>query len=108
MRRTDSKLPGSINPFITCYIVRNVRPNAKGWPSSVKIEAKIKCSGLVLLKGAVSYAEVQIEAAPAGGGEEAKPTKKTVKKELSAFLMYFSLDDPLLTTWWPGKVTNSL
>ncbi|KAI9613109.1 hypothetical protein H4Q26_010386 [Puccinia striiformis f. sp. tritici PST-130] len=44
-----------------------------------------------------------IEAAPAGGGEEAKPTKKTVKKELSAFLMYFSLDDPLLTTWWPGK-----
>ncbi|KAI9627304.1 hypothetical protein KEM48_009783 [Puccinia striiformis f. sp. tritici PST-130] len=47
--------------------------------------------------------QVQIEAAPAGGGEEAKPTKKTVKKELSAFLMYFSLDDPLLTTWWPGK-----
>ncbi|POW12839.1 hypothetical protein PSHT_07946 [Puccinia striiformis] len=81
-----SKLPGSINPFITHYVVRNVGPKAMGRPSSVKIKAKIKYSGLVLLKGAVAYEEVQIEAAPADSGKEAKPTKKTVKKELSVFL----------------------
>ncbi|KAI7961809.1 hypothetical protein MJO28_002298 [Puccinia striiformis f. sp. tritici] len=91
-----SKLPGSINPFITHYVVRNVGPKAMGRPSSVKIKAKIKYSGLVLLKGAVAYEEVQIEAAPADSGKEAKPTKKTVKKELSAFLMYSSLDRPAL------------
>ncbi|KAH9464074.1 hypothetical protein Pst134EB_003611 [Puccinia striiformis f. sp. tritici] len=86
----------SINPFITHYVVRNVGPKAMGQPSSVKIKAKIKYSGLVLLKGAVAYEEVQIEAAPADSGKEAKPTKKTVKKELSAFLMYSSLDRPAL------------
>ncbi|KAI9609920.1 hypothetical protein H4Q26_006910 [Puccinia striiformis f. sp. tritici PST-130] len=70
----------SINPFITHYVVRNVGPKAMGQPSSVKIKAKIKYSGLVLLKGAVAYEEVQIEAAPADSGKEAKPTKKTGKQ----------------------------
>ncbi|KAI9609383.1 hypothetical protein H4Q26_007337 [Puccinia striiformis f. sp. tritici PST-130] len=71
-----SKLPGSINPFIARYVVRNVGPDAKGQPSSVKIKAKLNISGLVSL--------------------EAKPTKKTVKKELSASFMASSLDRPAL------------
>ncbi|KAI9622552.1 hypothetical protein KEM48_007169 [Puccinia striiformis f. sp. tritici PST-130] len=91
-----SKLPGSINPFIARYVVRNVGPDAKGQPSSVKIKAKLNISGLVSLEGAVAYEEVQVEAAPAEGGEEAKPTKKTVKKELSASFMASSLDRPAL------------
>ncbi|POW11773.1 hypothetical protein PSTT_05020 [Puccinia striiformis] len=78
-----SKLPGSINPFIARYVVRNVGPDAKGQPSSVKIKAKLNISGLVSLEGAVAYEEVQ-------------PTKKTVKKELSASFMASSLDRPAL------------
>ncbi|EFP79754.1 adenyl-nucleotide exchange factor sse1 [Puccinia graminis f. sp. tritici] len=90
------KLPGSINPFIARYVVRNVAPDAKGQPASVKIKAKLNISGLVSLEGAVALEEVQAEAPPAEGGEEAKPAKKTIKKELSASFMTSSLERPAL------------
>ncbi|PLW38260.1 hypothetical protein PCANC_14892 [Puccinia coronata f. sp. avenae] len=90
------KLPGSANPFIGRYVVRNVGPDAKGQPTSVKIKAKLNISGLVSLEGAVAYEEVQQEAPPAEGGEEAKPTKKAIKKELSASFLTSSLDRPAL------------
>ncbi|WAQ84911.1 hypothetical protein PtA15_5A484 [Puccinia triticina] len=90
------KLPGSINPFIARYVVRNVAPDAKGQPASVKVKAKLTISGLVSLEGAVAYEETQSEAPPAEGGEEAKPVKKTIKKELSASFLTSSLDRPVL------------
>jgi len=90
------KLPGSVNPFIARYVVRNVGRDAKGQPSAVKIKAKLNISGLVSLEGAVAYEEVQAEASPAEGGEEAKPPKKTIKKELPASFMTSSLDRTVL------------
>lgn len=87
------QLPGSINPFIGRYVIKNVAPNSKDKPALVKIKAKLTLSGLVLLEGAVALEEVPAEAPPAEGSDEAKaPKKKVNKKELPAFFVTSSLE----------------
>lgn len=95
------KLPGGINPFIGRYVVKNVSPDASGGPALIKIKAKMTMSGLFLLEGATAHEEVPApaEQVPSENGEEAKPAKKKVKKELPTIFMTSSLDKSILNDY---------